>query len=115
MISALNEVLRRSGQPFDDDPRPGGSRRWHTVLVRLSHFWMLMTDEFGSAYANTLARDHVLGSLGNRTAQQALDEGDRPRDVWTALCDDMDVPSSRRLGADDRAAPGAAAGPRAPK
>ncbi|MDN5767188.1 MAG: DUF3046 domain-containing protein [Humibacillus sp.] len=81
--------------------------------MRLSHFWMLMNDEFGSAYANSLARDHVLGALGNRTASQALNDGERPRDVWTALCDDMDVPLSRRLGADDRAAPGAAAGPSA--
>lgn len=77
--------------------------------MRLSHFWILMDDEFGSAYADTLARDHVLGALGGCTAQQALDSGEPPRAVWAALCDDFDVPESRRLGKPERAAPGARA------
>jgi hypothetical protein len=71
--------------------------------VRLSKFWTLMNDEFGESYAGSLARDHVVGALGNRTALQALEEGESPRTVWLALCDDMDVPESRRLGADHRA------------
>jgi hypothetical protein len=66
--------------------------------VRLSHFWTLMNDEFGAGYAGSLARDHVIGALGNRTALQALDDGEPPRAVWLALCDDMDVPESHRLG-----------------
>lgn len=72
--------------------------------MRLSHFWTLMNDEFGPTYAGTLARDHVLGSLGNRTVQQALEDGEPPRAVWLALCDDMDVPESRRLGVDRKPA-----------
>jgi hypothetical protein len=71
--------------------------------VRLSKFWTLMNDEFGEAYAGTLARDHVIGGLGHRTALQALDQGESPRTVWLALCDDMDVPESRRLGVEHRA------------
>ena len=71
--------------------------------MRLSHFWSLMNDEFGETYAGSLARDHVIGALGNRTALQALEEGDPPRTVWLALCDDMDVPESRRLGVEHRA------------
>ncbi|SES13833.1 Protein of unknown function [Pedococcus cremeus] len=71
--------------------------------MRLSHFWSLMNDEFGESYAGSLARDHVIGALGNRTALQALEEGDPPRAVWLALCDDMDVPESRRLGVEHRA------------
>lgn len=59
-----------------------------------------MEDEFGSAYAASLARAHVLLALGNRTAQQALDDGVPPREVWLALCVDLDVPESRRLGRD---------------
>ncbi len=78
---------------------------WLTGRVRLSHFWTLMNDEFGDRYAGSLAHDHVIGTLGNRTALEALDEGERPRDVWTALCDDMDVPEARRLGRDVRARP----------
>ncbi|HEY7718219.1 MAG TPA: DUF3046 domain-containing protein [Pedococcus sp.] len=71
--------------------------------MRLSHFWTLMNDEFGESYAGTLARDHVIGALGHRTALQALEQGEPPRAVWLALCDDMDVPESRRLGVDHRA------------
>lgn len=67
-------------------------------MVRLSHFWELMNDEFGEAYASSLARSHTLHALGDQTVQQALDAGESPRRVWLALCDDMDVPESRRLG-----------------
>ena len=73
-------------------PRLGG--------VRLSKFWELMNDEFGEAYATSLARDHSLHSLGDLTVAQALEAGESPRTVWLALCDDMDVPESRRLGVD---------------
>jgi hypothetical protein len=68
--------------------------------VRLSQFWTLMNDEFGEAYAGTLARAHVLHALGDRTALEALEAGEPPRTVWIALCEDMDVPESRRLGKD---------------
>jgi len=66
--------------------------------VRLSDFWRLMNDEFGAAYAHSLARDHVLGALGNRTPLQALESGIKPREAWLALCADMDVPAERWLG-----------------
>ena len=66
--------------------------------MRMSDFWRLMEDEFGAAYARSLARDHVLGALGNRTALQALEAGTRPREAWLALCADMDVPAERWLG-----------------
>ena len=61
-----------------------------------------MNDEFGPTYAGTLARDHVVGSLGNRTVLQALEDGEPPRAVWLALCDDMGVPESRRLGVEPK-------------
>ena len=66
--------------------------------MRLSDFWRLMDDEFGAASARSLARDHVLGSLGNLTPLQALESGIEPREAWLALCVDMDVPVERRLG-----------------
>ena len=69
-----------------------------------------MDDEFGAAYAGSLARDHVLGALGNRTVVQALADGEAPRAVWEALCTDMDVPPERRLGRDTRVARGAQGG-----
>ena len=66
--------------------------------MRMSDFWALMDDEFGAAYAHSLARDHVLGALGNRTSLQALESGVTPREAWLALCADMDVPAERWLG-----------------
>ena len=66
--------------------------------MRMSDFWALMDDEFGAAYAHSLARDHVLGALGNRTPLQALESGVKPREAWLALCADMDVPAERWLG-----------------
>lgn len=71
-----------------------------TPAVRLSEFWRLVEDEFGGQYAATLASMHVIHALGDRTADQALEEGVRPGRVWVALCDDMDVPAERRLGRD---------------
>jgi len=66
--------------------------------MRMSDFWRLMDDEFGAAYARSLARDHVLGALGNRTPLEAIESGIKPREAWLALCADMDVPLERRLG-----------------
>jgi len=70
--------------------------------MRISDFWRLMDDEFGAGYARSLARDHVLAALGNRTLMQALESGTAPREVWLALCADMDVPKERWLGKEMR-------------
>ncbi|MEO7752184.1 MAG: DUF3046 domain-containing protein [Terracoccus sp.] len=76
----------------------------------MSHFWVLMDDEFGAAYAGSLARDHVLGELGNRTVLEALDAGEPPRAVWEAVCLDLAVPRDRWLGRNTRVARGAQGG-----
>lgn len=64
--------------------------------MRLSEFWALMEQEFGSGYAVVVARSHSLGELDGRTAAQALEEGVPPRQVWRALCADLDVPPEHR-------------------
>jgi hypothetical protein len=43
--------------------------------------------------------DLVLPALGGRTARQAIDAAMPPREIWLALCDEMDVPRDRRYGA----------------
>jgi Protein of unknown function (DUF3046) len=70
--------------------------------VRHSEFWELMTAEFGEAYARTLARELVMSSLGERTAQQALAGAEDARAVWWAVCEAMDVPPERRWGRDQQ-------------
>ena len=71
--------------------------------MRISEFWELVDDEFGRAHGRSLAHDHVLFRLGNRTAEQALGEGEDAREVWLALCDALDVPESRRWGQEQQA------------
>ena len=66
--------------------------------MRLSHFNNLMTDEFGQAYSQVISRDLVLGALGDRTAGQALAEGEDPKEVWLALCEANNVPKERWSG-----------------
>lgn len=55
-----------------------------------------MEVEFGSRAASLL-RDLVV--LDGHTAQECLDDGVAPRDIWLALCAEMDVPAIRRYGA----------------
>ena len=47
--------------------------------MRLSQFWTLINDEFGAAYASTVARDHVLSAVGGRTALEAIEAGGSPK------------------------------------
>jgi hypothetical protein len=68
--------------------------------VRHSRFWALAEDEFGAAYAHSLAGSTHIAALDGRTATEALDAGLPPRDVWLALCEVMDVPENRRHGLD---------------
>lgn len=59
-----------------------------------------MDGEFGPAYSRSLASRHVIHELGDITADEALANGIKPREVWAALCTDMSVPPERHLGAD---------------
>ncbi|HET6241810.1 MAG TPA: DUF3046 domain-containing protein [Arthrobacter sp.] len=68
--------------------------------MRISDFWRLMDDEFGAGYSRVLSSTLVLAGVGGRTADQALDAGVPPRQVWLALCEVQDVPPERRLGRD---------------
>jgi hypothetical protein len=71
--------------------------------MRMSEFWTLVDGEFGAVQGRTLVRDHVVGALGHRTAQQAVDAGQEPREVWFALCADLEVPVERRWGREEPA------------
>jgi hypothetical protein len=64
--------------------------------MRTTVFRNLMAGEFGAVRAEMLARDHVLGALGGRTAEQAIAAGVSPKEVWRAVCDDFGVPPERR-------------------
>jgi hypothetical protein len=65
--------------------------------VRRSEFDRAVSDEFGSQ-GGYLLTDLSLPDFDGRTAAQALAAGVPPREVWLALCAEMDVPASRRYG-----------------
>jgi hypothetical protein len=68
--------------------------------VRYREFWQLVDEVLGSAHGRALVRELVLPALGDRTPEQALDAGVEPRDVWHALCDELDIPDPQRWGSD---------------
>jgi hypothetical protein len=64
--------------------------------VRLQEFWSRLDRHFGSMRAQSLTRDHVFGSLGGRTAVEALEAGLPVRKVWLAICEEYEVPAKER-------------------
>lgn len=60
--------------------------------MRLTEFRELVEAQFGPVRGASLLVDHVLTRFGGRTAAQAIEAGEEPRDVWRALCADFDVP-----------------------
>ncbi|MBP2378514.1 hypothetical protein JOF42_002009 [Microbacterium phyllosphaerae] len=66
--------------------------------MRRSEFLRAVDAEFGGR-GPSLVSDLVLTQLSGRTADQALDDGVPPRDIWLALCAETDVPAERRHGA----------------
>jgi len=65
--------------------------------MRRSEFQRAVDDEFG-ARANAVVNDLVLSRAGGRTAAEAIAAGVDPREVWLALCEELDVPAERRYG-----------------
>lgn len=68
--------------------------------VRLSDFWRNMDHEFGPRYSRVLAETLALSEFNSMTANEALNRGVQPREVWQAICKAQDVPSERWLGPD---------------
>jgi hypothetical protein len=62
--------------------------------VRQTHFWDRMREQLGPL-TDSFAQDHVLGELGRRTVNQALAQGVAARDVWVAVCRELELPKSR--------------------
>ena len=76
-------------------------RSVRVVGVRLTEFRGLMQEQFGPLRAPSVAHDHVFGALQGRTADQAIADGEDPKLVWRAVCDDFDVSDALRFGLPD--------------
>ena len=59
--------------------------------MRLTVFWERMKEQFGSAYVDSFARDHVMSELGGRTVVQALEQGVSAKEVWAAVRRSLDL------------------------
>ena len=64
--------------------------------MRLTVFWERMAEFFGEAYADSVAKDHVLSTLGGRTVDKALADGEDVKAVWRAVCEAFNVPDRLR-------------------
>ena len=63
--------------------------------MRLTDFWDRMTNQFGSAYARSVAADFRLPTLG-ATVDQAIADGIDPKLVWRAVCSAFELPDKVR-------------------
>ena len=64
--------------------------------MRLTEFWARMSEYFGDGYAESVAKDFVLSSLGGRTVNKALADGEDAKAVWRAVSDQFNVPDRLR-------------------
>jgi Protein of unknown function (DUF3046) len=64
--------------------------------VRHTEFWARMEAALGAAYARAWAGQVVMGELGERTAQEAIDAGVSPKSVWAAVWRTLELPESQR-------------------
>ncbi|MFN8126137.1 MAG: DUF3046 domain-containing protein [Candidatus Nanopelagicales bacterium] len=64
--------------------------------MRLTEFWRRMDEVFGPAYVASWASDFAMAELAGRTVAQALADGESAKDVWRAVCAQVDVPQGLR-------------------
>lgn len=64
--------------------------------MRHTEFWARMEAALGRAYARTWAHQHVMASLGGRTVEEALAQGEAPKHVWRAVWEALDLPARER-------------------
>ncbi|WKD59112.1 DUF3046 domain-containing protein [Corynebacterium caspium] len=65
--------------------------------MRLTEFERLLTDEFGAERGRFIASSHILSGQ-QATADELLERGVDPAQIWEKICIDFDIPEERRLG-----------------
>jgi hypothetical protein len=93
---ALRPVSCRRSWRAPPPSRPVPARRRYPGRVRQTEFWYLMRTQFGDVYAQSVAKDYVLGNLGERTVERALADGVDAKVVWRTVCDAFNVPENMR-------------------
>lgn len=61
--------------------------------MRLTDFWERLEATLGPLYAHSWARDTVLPGIG-LTVTEAIAAGVETREIWRAVCESVEVPST---------------------
>lgn len=64
--------------------------------MRHTEFWERMEHALGGASARSWATLTVISGLGGRTAQEALDAGVAPKEVWAEVHGFLGLPATLR-------------------
>lgn len=64
--------------------------------MRHTEFWARMEEVLDPGYVRSWASQFVMSDLGGRTAQEALDAGVPPKEVWAAVWRALDLPANKR-------------------
>ena len=64
--------------------------------MRHTEFWARLDHALGLAYSRSWARQFVMADLGGRTAEEALEAGFPPKEVWAAVWRALELPASER-------------------
>lgn len=64
--------------------------------MRRSDLWERLRLHVGERYAQTYARDQVIGGLDGRTIVEALADGEETKRVWRAVWAHLELPESER-------------------
>ncbi|MBU4214319.1 MAG: DUF3046 domain-containing protein [Actinobacteria bacterium] len=66
--------------------------------MRYREFDQLVEEVLGRVQGRVLVTTLHLGSLEDRTAEQALADGEEPAHVWHALADELQIDEAHRWG-----------------
>ena len=64
--------------------------------MRHTEFWARLDRALGQSYSRSWASQYVMADLGWRTAEEALDAGVSPKEVWAAVWRALDLPGTER-------------------
>jgi hypothetical protein len=64
--------------------------------MRHTEFWARMEEALGASYARHWAGNFVIRDLGGRTADEALEAGVPPKEVWRAVWAALELPARDR-------------------
>lgn len=64
--------------------------------MRHTEFWARMDHALGASYARSWASSFVMRELDGRTAQEAIDAGESPKQVWGAVWRTLELPVAQK-------------------